>query len=82
MLIVLGASLVATKGYAVREVGETYTRARHLCQSLDNPHQLFSVLRGLWNYYQVRAELQTAHELSGRKNIISRFGAVTYSPDV
>jgi len=63
MLIVLGASLVATKGYAVREVGETYTRARHLCQALDNPHQLFSVLRGLWNYYQVRAELQTAHEL-------------------
>jgi hypothetical protein len=34
MLIVLGASLIAIKGYAAPEVGETYTRARHLCQSL------------------------------------------------
>jgi class 3 adenylate cyclase/tetratricopeptide (TPR) repeat protein len=63
MLIGLGASLVATKGYAAHEVGETYTYARQLCQRLDNPHQLFSVLRGLWNYYRVRAELQTAQAL-------------------
>jgi predicted ATPase len=63
MLIALGASLRATKGTGAPEFGETYTRARQLCQHLDNPHQLFPVLRGLWNYYQVRAELQTAHAL-------------------
>jgi predicted ATPase len=63
MLIALGASLVGTKGFAAPEVGETYTYARQLCQHLDNPHQLFSVLRGLWNYYRVRAELQMAHTL-------------------
>ena len=63
MLIALGASLLATKGYAAPEVGETYTYARHLCQHLENPHQLFPVLRGLWNYYYARAEYQTAHEL-------------------
>jgi len=44
-------------------VGETYTSARQLCEHLDNPHQLFPVLRGLWNYYLVRAEYQTAHPL-------------------
>ena len=61
--IALGASLLATKGYAAPEVGETYTYARQLCQHLEDPHQLFPVLRGLWNYYHVRAELQTAHAL-------------------
>ncbi len=64
MSIALGASLMATKGYAAPEVGETYTRARQLCQSLDDPRQLFPVLRGLWRYYVMRAELQTAHALS------------------
>ena len=61
--IALGASLLATKGYAAPEVRETYTYARQLCEHLDDPHQLFPVLRGLWNHYLVRAELQTAHAL-------------------
>src|SRR5262249_6235157 len=30
---------------------------------LDDPHQLFPALRGLWNYYHVRAENQTARAL-------------------
>jgi predicted ATPase len=63
LLIVLGASLIATKGQAAREVGETYLRAQRLCQPLENPHHLFPILRGLWIYYLVRAELKTAHEL-------------------
>jgi class 3 adenylate cyclase/predicted ATPase len=61
--IALGASLLATKGFAAPEVGQTYTRARQLCAHLDNPHQLFPVLRGLWNYYTARPELQTAKVL-------------------
>jgi hypothetical protein len=63
MLISLGASLTATKGYAAPEVGETYTRARQLCEHLEAPHQFFPVLRGLWNYYHARAELPMAHAL-------------------
>src|SRR5262249_21762160 len=54
MLIALGASLLAVKGYATGEVRETYTSAQQLCQHLDDPHQLFPVLRGLWTYYHVR----------------------------
>jgi TOMM system kinase/cyclase fusion protein len=61
--ITLGASLIATKGYGAPEVGQTYTRARQLCQHLEDPYQLFPVLRGLWNYYHACAELQTAHAL-------------------
>jgi predicted ATPase len=63
MHIALGASLIATKGYAAPEVEQTYIRARHLCDHLDDSHQFFPVLRGLWNYYLVRAEYQTAHAL-------------------
>src|SRR5262249_11421363 len=64
LLLALGASLIATQGYAAPEVEQTYTRARHLCQHLEDPHQLFPVLRGLWVYYLTRAELQTAYPLS------------------
>jgi hypothetical protein len=61
--VALGASLIATQGFATPEAGETYIRARHLCAHVDDPHQLFPVLRGRWNYYHVRAEHQTAHAL-------------------
>jgi TOMM system kinase/cyclase fusion protein len=63
MLIALGASLLATKGQAAPEVEQTYHRAQHLCQSLDDPHQLFPVVRGLWHYYSARAEYRTGREL-------------------
>jgi predicted ATPase len=61
--IALGASLIATKGYGAAEVGEAYTHARQLCEHLEEPQQLFPILRGLWNYYHNRAELQTAQAL-------------------
>jgi predicted ATPase len=64
LLIGIGASLIATQGFSAPEVEQTCTYARQLCQSLENAHQLFTVLRGLWNYYCVRAEHQTAHALS------------------
>ena len=64
MLIALGASLNATKGIAAPEVEQTYSRARQLCQHLDDPHQLCPVLRGLWHHYNAHAEYQTAHALS------------------
>src|SRR5215467_10074584 len=63
MLISLGASYIAVKGYAAREVEQSYTHARQLCQHLDDPPQLFPVLRGLHAYYHVCAEYQTAHAL-------------------
>jgi predicted ATPase len=61
--ITLGASLIAAKGPAASEVEQTYLHAQHLCAHLESPPQLFPILRGLWNYYLVRAEYQTAHAL-------------------
>jgi DNA-binding SARP family transcriptional activator len=61
--ITLGNVLVATKGYAAPEVGKTFTRARELCQSIEETPQLFPVLHGLHRFYLVRNELPTAREL-------------------
>src|SRR4029434_1915454 len=49
--IALGTSLAATQGQAAPEVEQTFRRAQHLCEHLEAPHQLFPVLRGLWNHY-------------------------------
>jgi predicted ATPase len=64
--IALGASLIATKGYAAPEVEQIYTRAQQLCHHLDDPQQRFAVLHGLRNYYHVRTEYQTARALGER----------------
>src|SRR5438105_3209274 len=50
LLITLGVSLRASQGSAAPEVGQTYTRARQLCQPLEDPQRLIPVLCGLWNY--------------------------------
>jgi class 3 adenylate cyclase/predicted ATPase len=63
MLIALGTSLVATKGNGAPEVEQTYIHARHLCEPLADPHQLFPVLWGLWGVYVVRAAYRTAYPL-------------------
>src|SRR5206468_11349233 len=55
--------LIATKGWAAPELGTSYARARTLCQQVDETHQLFPVLYGLWVFHYTRAELHTAQEL-------------------
>ena len=66
MYLALGVSLNATKGYGAPEVGQTYTYARQLCHHLEDPSQLFPVLEGLYGYYLVRAEHQTAYTLGAQ----------------
>ena len=61
--VALGVPMTATKGFAAQEVENVYARARELCQHLGDKAQLFRVLRGLWLFYLVRAELKTAHEI-------------------
>ncbi len=61
--VALGVPLMATKGFAAPEVGTIYRRARELCQHVGETPQLFPVLWGLWAFYVVRAELETAYEL-------------------
>jgi predicted ATPase len=60
----LGSVFIAAKGYTAPEVGQTYARARHLCQQLDDTAQLIPVLAGQWLFYSIRAEHQLARGLA------------------
>jgi predicted ATPase len=62
--LALGPALMATKGYAAPEVETAYARARALCQQVGETPQLMSVLGGLWVFYLVRGNLQTAQGLA------------------
>jgi class 3 adenylate cyclase/predicted ATPase len=63
LLLAIGPSLIAIKGYAAEEVGQNYLRARTLGQEIGDVAQLFQVLWGLWGYYVVRSEHQEAREV-------------------
>lgn len=75
----LGLSLSASRGYASAEVQTAYDRARTLCEILDNPTELFAVLRGLWSYYYTRNDMVTARAL-GEDCI--RIGETANAPSV
>ena len=60
----LGASLLATRGFAAPEVEHAYSRARALCQRLGDSHEIGPVLFGLWGFYEVRGDLRSARELA------------------
>jgi predicted ATPase len=66
LLLALGVSLLATKGFAAPEVEQTYLRARELCQRSEDIPTLFPVLYGLWNVYLVRCALDQCTELAGQ----------------
>src|SRR5262249_9123666 len=61
--ITLGVSLMLTKGYAAPEVEQVYDRARQLYNQVGESPQFFPILFGLWAFYSVRAEYNTAKEL-------------------
>ena len=62
LYIALGVTSAATQGYAALEVEHAYLKARQCCRQVEDPAQLFTVLRGLWLVYLARDELQIAHE--------------------
>ena len=60
----LGVPLMATRGMGHADVERAYARARKLCFELGESPQLFSVLFGLWWFYELNANLSTALELA------------------
>ena len=62
----LGVPLMLTKGYAAPEVEKIYSRARELYQQVGESPQFFPMVYGLWQFYSVRAEYNTARELGER----------------
>jgi predicted ATPase len=62
----LAPALGYTKGYGAPEVETAYNRALELCRQVGETPQLFAALMGLWQFYLVRAQHQTARELGER----------------
>src|SRR6516165_383831 len=58
--ITLGKAMIATKGYAAPETGEAFDRARSLCEQLDSPPQLVTVLHGQWARVLLAGDLALA----------------------
>lgn len=67
----LGLAVMMNKGYAALEVEQAYERARELCGDLGDMDVAYSVLCGLWEFYIVRADLQTAAALARQLHDIS-----------
>jgi class 3 adenylate cyclase/predicted ATPase len=61
--LALGASLIATRGFASNEAEVSYQRAQELSRALQSEADLFAALRGLGYVYHVRANLRGAASL-------------------
>jgi class 3 adenylate cyclase/predicted ATPase len=68
----LGATLTTIKGFAAPDVAATYDRAKVLARKSQDAAQRFSVLRGLWVFYLVRAEWREASDLAHEMFTLAR----------
>src|SRR5262249_21386838 len=53
--LTLGIQLQVVQGYAAPAAGQSYVRARALCEQLQEEPLLFKVLWGLWMFHEVRS---------------------------
>ena len=67
-----GPVLIATKGYAHREVSDAYTRASDLCEMLGDDSRSLAVIRGQWQYRLLRANYDTALALADRMGRVAK----------
>ena len=58
----LGPALMSSHGYGAAEVEQTWTRARELCEQLQDHSALFRVLIGLSNCYWVTCKFEQAFD--------------------
>jgi predicted ATPase len=66
LLAALARVLTVTKGNAAPEAKQAYDLARTLCRSAGEGPELFPVLRGMWDYYNTRGEIEAACELAAQ----------------
>jgi predicted ATPase/predicted negative regulator of RcsB-dependent stress response len=66
LLLALGMTLQAVRGYSAPEVGRAYDRAYELCRQLGKTPQIFPLLGLLCTYYTTRGDYHTACEIVGQ----------------
>jgi len=75
----LDVTLMSTQEVSSPQVQQTYAHARQLCQQLGSTPQLFPALWGLRSFYHVRAEYDTAREISEQ---LLRLAEITQNMDL
>jgi len=60
-----------TRGYGDPSVEKCYTRAHDISMEISKSTQSFPMLMGMWEYYVVRAKLETATELANVMDTIA-----------
>ncbi len=74
--LALGAPLVAIRGWGSAEAQAAYTRAKELCAGAGETPELFRSLVGLWVYYLMQPDMETASELSRELfNLAAKLGS-------
>ena len=74
LYLALGAPLITLKGYASLEVEHTYTRARKLCQQIEETRYLFPAVLGLCGVRHNQAEFRKARVLAQQLLRLARTG--------
>jgi TOMM system kinase/cyclase fusion protein len=64
LLVPLGVVWMATLGWGSEEVGETFQRARELCEKLGAADHQFNVMWGLWGWRLLRGEIDKCIEMA------------------
>lgn len=59
-----GLSLKTSRGYAVRQVGAAYARARELCRQVADPARVIPVLTGMAAHHIVAGEIDTSRDVA------------------
>jgi adenylate cyclase len=62
--IALGSQVLATQGYAARDLGNAYARAKALCDQVGETPLVMPALLGLATFHTVRGEYDKARDLS------------------
>src|SRR5207245_11108489 len=60
--LALGSASIPVAGWAALEVERAFTRARELCERLDDPAQLYPALSGRWTMDFSGPALRAAHD--------------------
>ena len=66
--------VIATAGYGTREAEEAITRARDLCDRLGEAPEHVPVLRGVWTFYEVRADYRAAFDVAEKLMALANAG--------
>ena len=58
-----GGPLLMTRGHSASDVGQTYARARELCERVGDAPEIVPALFGLWRYYVGRGDCNITRDL-------------------